>query len=133
MATCSFRDADAGPVGCRWADGWTAYLAGACDATHPYAVPARGTRLSGLPPALIVTTPDDPMRDEALDYAGRLHHAGVRVHPRAIAARDWPDALGRPLDAGCGWADAVRANAAAFFAAVVPGLAPPPELERATP
>lgn len=127
MATCSFRDADAGPVGCKWADGWASYLSSACDAAHPYAVPAYGTRMAGLPPALIVTTPDDPMRDEALAYAGRLYHAGVAVQVRAIGARDWPDALSRPLDPGSDWADTVRDNARIFFAAAVPGLVPAAE------
>ncbi|MGI4797838.1 MAG: alpha/beta hydrolase fold domain-containing protein, partial [Janthinobacterium lividum] len=64
MATCSFRDAEAGPVGCKWADGWTLYLGRADNAAHPYAVPARSTRLHRLPPALLFTRPDDPMRDE---------------------------------------------------------------------
>ena len=124
MATCSFRDAEAGPVGCKWADGWTVYLGRADKAGHPYAAPACGTRLGGLPPALIITTPDDPMRDESLAYAGRLHKAGVAIHARALAAQDWPDALAR---AACpeippDWAGPVRSNIAAFFAAVTPGL-----------
>lgn len=126
MATCSFRDAEAGPVGCRWADGWTAYLGGPQDAAHPYAVPACGTRLHRLPPALVITTPDDPMRDECLAYAGRLKQAGVAIHARALAAQDWPDALSRPAGPGSDWAAAVRANFADFFAAVVPNLVPAP-------
>lgn len=128
MATCSFRDAEAGPVGCKWADGWTLYLGRADTAGHPYAVPACGTRLHGLPPALIITTPDDPMRDECLAYAGRLKQAGVSIHARALAAQDWPDALAlaacpeMPPD----WAEPVRSNFADFFAAVLPGLVPSP-------
>ena len=128
MATCSFRDADAGPVGCKWADGWTVYLGGAAAAAHPYAVPACGTRLHGLPPALLITTPDDPMRDECLTYAGRLREAGVVIHARALAARDWPDALARPFSTRGRpeWADPVRANIADFFLAVLPDLVPAP-------
>ena len=124
MATCSFRDAEAGPVGCKWADGWTAYLGSAANAAHPYAVPARGTRLQRLPPALIITTPDDPMRDECLAYAGRLKQAGVAIHARALAAPDWPDALERDVAPGTDWAGAVRSNVADFFSAVIPGLVP---------
>jgi acetyl esterase len=126
MASCSFRDAEAGSVGCKWADGWTVYLGSAEKAAHPYAAPACGTRLHGLPPALIVTTPDDPMRDECLAYAGRLHHAGVAIHARALAASDWPDALARTPCDGIApeWAAAVRSNIADFFAATVPGLIP---------
>lgn len=122
MATCSFRDAEAGPVGCKWADGWTAYLHGAENAAHPYAAPACGSRLQGLPPALVMTTPDDPMRDESLAYARRLREAGVSIHVRALAAHDWPDALAGPAHPD--WADKVRSEFANFFAAVTPSRPP---------
>lgn len=126
MATCSFRDAEAGPVGCKWADGWAVYLGCPDAAAHPYAAPSAGSRLHGLPPALVITTPDDPMRDETLAYAGRLRQAGVAIHARAIAAHDWPDALAGPFPSGPRpeWADVVRNNFADFFAAVMPGLVP---------
>ncbi len=126
MATCSFRDAEAGPVGCKWADGWAVYLGCPDAAAHPYAAPSAGSRLHGLPPALVITTPDDPMRDESLSYAQRLRQAGVAIHARAIAAHDWPDALAGPVPSGPRpeWADVVRANFADFFAAVTPGLVP---------
>ena len=135
MATCSFRDADAGPVGCKWADGWAAYLGGVETAAHPYAVPACGTRLHRLPPALIITTPDDPMRDECLAYAGRLREAGVAIHARALAAQDWPDALSQPVSPPGlpDWAAVVRSNFAAFFAAVIPGLVPAPAFAKVFP
>ncbi|MGA7051395.1 MAG: alpha/beta hydrolase [Mycobacterium sp.] len=54
---------------------WGHYLG-----THPGsadAVPARRGRLEGLPPALITCAEIDPFRDEAIDYARRLLHAGV--------------------------------------------------------
>ncbi len=126
MATCSFRDAEAGPVGCKWADGWAVYLGCPDAAAHPYAAPSAGSRLHGLPPALVITTPDDPMRDESLAYVGRLKQAGVAIHVRAIAAHDWPDALAGPVPSGPRpeWADVVRSNFADFFAAVTPGLVP---------
>ncbi|MGI4955568.1 MAG: alpha/beta hydrolase fold domain-containing protein [Janthinobacterium lividum] len=128
MATCSFRDAEAGPVGCKWADGWTVYLHGADKAAHPYAVPACGTRMNRLPPALVITTPDDPMRDECLAYAGRLKQAGVAISARALAAPNWPDALAQPVcpQTGPEWAGAVRTAFADFFNAVTPGLTPAP-------
>ncbi len=130
MATCSFRDAEAGPVGCKWADGWTVYLGCPDAAAHPYAAPSAGSRLHGLPPALVITTPDDPMRDESLCYAGRLKQAGVAIHARAITAHDWPDALVGPVPSGRRpeWADVVRDNLADFFAAVTPGLVPVPTI-----
>ncbi len=122
MGTCSFRDAEAGPVGCKWADGWAAYLGCPDKAAHPYAAPSSGSRLHGLPPALMITTPDDPMRDECLAYARRLMQAGVAIHVRAIAAHDWPDALAGPVPSGLppAWAGVVRKNFADFFAAVMP-------------
>lgn len=120
MGTCSFRDAEAGPVGCKWADGWTVYLSCPDKAAHPYAAPSSGSRLHGLPPALMITTPDDPMRDECLAYAGHLKQAGVAIHVRAITAHDWPDALAGPVPPGPppAWAGLVRRNFADFFAAV---------------
>ena len=135
MATCSFRDAEAGPVGCKWADGWNVYLRRADNAAHPYAAPARGTRLQRLPPALLVTTPDDPMRDECLAYASRLREAGVLLHARALAAADWPDALGRATDPADppGWADPLRSAFNDFFTAVTPDLVPAPTFTEALP
>ncbi len=54
---------------------WGHYLG---EATGPEsAVPARRTRLDGLPPALITCAEVDPFRDEAVDYALRLLRAGV--------------------------------------------------------
>ncbi len=79
VGTASLRHAHAGPVGCRWADGWRQYLPRASDALHPYATPGAAVRLAGLPPTLLVTALDDPMRDEAEAYAERLRGAGVRI------------------------------------------------------
>lgn len=77
VATASQRDAGNGPVGCRCADGWRAYLSRADDAVHPYAVPARAARLAGLPRTLLVSADDDPLQDETLAFAKRLRAAGV--------------------------------------------------------
>jgi acetyl esterase len=54
---------------------WRHYLG--TDPASPAAVPARRTRLEGLPPALITCAEIDPFRDEAIEYARRLLHAGV--------------------------------------------------------
>ena len=122
MCTWSLRGSEAGPVGCKWADGWAVYLGCPDKAAHTYAAPSSGSRLHGLPPALMITTPDDPMRDECLAYARRLMQAGVALHVRAIAAHDWPDALAGPVPSGPppAWAEVVRKNFADFFAAVMP-------------
>ncbi len=49
------------------------------------AVPARRTRLDGLPPALITCAEIDPFRDEAVDYALRLLQAGVSAELHVFA------------------------------------------------
>lgn len=54
---------------------WRHYLAGRPASADQ--VPARRTELSGVAPALITCSELDPLRDEAIDYARRLLHAGV--------------------------------------------------------
>jgi len=54
---------------------WRHYLR--AEPPAPACVPARRSRLDGLPPALITCAEIDPFRDEAIDYARRLLHAGV--------------------------------------------------------
>ncbi|MGV9870146.1 alpha/beta hydrolase [Rhodococcus koreensis] len=44
-----------------------------------YAAPARATDLRGLPPTYLCTMELDPLRDEGIDYALGLLHAGVSV------------------------------------------------------
>lgn len=91
VATASQRGANNGPVGCRIADGWRAYLARADDAVHPYAVPARALRLAGLPPTLLVSALDDPLRDETQAFTRRLHDAGVTADCRLLSGpTGWP-------------------------------------------
>jgi acetyl esterase/lipase len=113
VATASQRKAHAGPVGCPWADGWRAYLAREDDAVHPYAAPGSSLRLAGLPPTLLLTAADDPLRDETRSFAQRLRAAGVPVElnvfdvptgwPRSYhdqpAAAPWTAALHAPVQA----------------------------------
>lgn len=58
---------------------WNMYLQSAGDQTNPYASPDKGTDLSGLPPAVIITAEYDPLRIEAEDYGRKLDKAGVKV------------------------------------------------------
>jgi acetyl esterase len=63
---------------------WTCYLGTepGGDDVSPYAAPARATDLSGLPPAFVTTCQYDPLRDEGIEYARRLAHAGVPTELR---------------------------------------------------
>jgi acetyl esterase len=67
---------------------WSYYLADG----STEAVPARRSRFDGLAPALITCAEIDPFRDEAVDYALRLLHAGVsaelHVFPRTCHGFD---------------------------------------------
>ncbi|WP_428422454.1 alpha/beta hydrolase [Methylibium sp.] len=116
VATASLRDAAAGPVGCRWADGWHHYLPNVADADHPYAAPASSMRLAGVPRTLLITAQDDPLRDEALAYAQRLRDAGVEVDEAFLAQpTGWPCACKQPDSAQAAWAPAVREHFQSFL------------------
>jgi acetyl esterase len=55
------------------------YFASADDRSDPRASPILAGDLSGLPPAHVVTSGFDPLRDEGEDYARALREAGVAV------------------------------------------------------
>jgi acetyl esterase len=55
------------------------YLGGWSDHTDPRVSPLMFSDLSGVPPAIVVVAECDPLRDEAVAYAGLLEHFGVRV------------------------------------------------------
>ena len=118
LGTASLRDAHAGPVGCRWADGWHHYLADAGDALHPYAAPGQASRLAGLPPTLLLSAADDPLRDETHAYAERLRDAGVAVEQADLdGATGWPCSLMQRDAPRPAWADAVREQLQRFLSA----------------
>jgi acetyl esterase len=127
LATESVRLAEAGPVGCKWADGWHQYLGTADKACHPYAAPLGSSRLGGLAPALIVTAEDDPMRDESLAYAQRLRASAVAVREYVLPRpTDWPCALAEADSLKAGWAGSLRERFTEFLAGTASLLCPVP-------
>jgi acetyl esterase/lipase len=121
VGTASLRESmQCGDVTCKWAEGWQQYLRSPRDAEHPYAVPARATRLADLPRALILSSADDPMRDEAIAYAQRLEGAGIAVTSGVIPqATGWPDALAEAPDQ-CPCEAVVLSHLQAFFQPATP-------------
>lgn len=116
LATASLRCADAGPVGCTWADGWHQYLSRLEQGAHPYAAPGNALRLAGLPPTLLLTAQDDPLRDEALAYAGRLKLAGLKANLTVLPGpTGWPGSYLQTGSHETLWAPAVRRCFSEFF------------------
>ncbi|WBS04894.1 alpha/beta hydrolase [Pseudoduganella sp. SL102] len=119
LSTCSMRTMPAcldkatvvDDVARTCAEGYRAYLPNAADRTHPYASPLQSSRLKNLPPALILSADDDPLRDEAEQYGARLIGAGI---PTAVKRLPPP-----PLEEPGGRSDCVCTFALAEIAAFI--------------
>jgi acetyl esterase len=81
--TQSYRDFDTGRFLPRafMQFGWDIYAPDEKARSNPYAVPMRSSvdQLRGLPPALVITAENDPLRDEGEAYARKLKEVGVAV------------------------------------------------------
>jgi len=88
LTTCSMREMQAAPelldVADACAKAYRGYLPNAADRTHPYASPLQSSRLKNLPQALILSTEDDPLRDEAEQYGAKLISCGVKTTVRRM-------------------------------------------------
>lgn len=99
LSTCSMRELklDAGVAGVAdtCAASYRGYLPNAADRTHPYASPLQSSRLKNLPPALILSAEDDPLRDEAEQYGAKLTTCGVTTTVKRMAPAPVQDAAAR--------------------------------------
>ena len=88
LSTCSMREMPNCPDKAKLADtcaaAYRGYLPNAADRAHPYASPLQSSRLKNLPPALILSAEDDPLRDEAEQYGAKLIACGVKTTVRRM-------------------------------------------------
>ena len=126
LSTCSMREMPTGPDEAKvveeCAAAYRGYLPHAADRSHPYASPLQSSRLKRLPPALILPTDDDPLRDEAEAYGAKLISAGVRTTVRRLPPAQLQEPNARNE---CACTDNVLYEIANFIAGLEGGPASP--------
>ena len=99
LSTCSMREipleAHMASMADTCAASYRGYLPNAADRIHPYASPLQSSRLKNLPPALILSSEDDPLRDEAEQYGAKLAASGVTTTVKRMAQVPLDDATDR--------------------------------------
>ena len=99
LSTCSMREmpVDAGVAGVAGAcaASYRGDLPNAGDRSQPSASPLTSSRLKNLPPALILSAEDDPLRDEAEQYGAKLTASGVTTTCKRLNPEPLPDAAAR--------------------------------------
>ena len=99
LTTCSMReipaDTNLACVADTCAASYRGYLPNAADRMHPYASPLQSSRLKNLPPALILSAEDDPLRDEAEQYGAKLASCGVAATVKRMQPAPLQDSADR--------------------------------------
>ena len=99
LTTCSMREIGQGEMVAGVADtcaaSYRGYLPNAADRVHPYASPLQSSRLKNLPPALILSAEDDPLRDEAEQYGAKLASCGVTTTVKRMEPAPLQDSAAR--------------------------------------
>ena len=126
LSTCSMREMPTCVDEARLVDecvaAYRGYLPHAADRSHPYASPLQSSRLKRLPPALILSTDDDPLRDEAEAYGAKLIGAGIRTTVRRLPPAQLQEPNARNE---CACAGHVLFEIANFLAGLEDRSAPP--------
>lgn len=117
LTTCSMREVKHDHAMAGVADACAAsyrnYLPHGADRVHPYASPLQSSRLKNLPAALILSAEDDPLRDEAEQYAAKLSAAGVSTTLKRLTPTSLGDASARNE---CACAESALGEIARFLA-----------------
>ena len=68
---------------------WDTYLGKTHEDSALLATPMQATNLASLPPTLLITAENDPLRDEGIAYGEELNQASVQLKHHHFAAIAW--------------------------------------------